>query len=100
MSNPIPILIWFRKDFRLADHRALAEESRGRRPTIQLVMLDEVAETFGSAHKRRLSQAIEHFEDRLMQAGSRLILGRGNAADKLQALAREKIAEDIKRTRA
>lgn len=95
MTNSKPIIIWFRKDFRLADHAALSEASRSGRPIIPVVLLDEIVETFGAAPKWRLSLAIEQFENCLKQVGSRLILRRGTAADELLALAQETGAGDI-----
>lgn len=100
MTQPKPILIWFRKDFRLADHTALTEACISGRPIIPVVVLDEVTETFGAAPKWRLSQAISCFDDRLKNVGSRLILRRGAAAEELLALARETGAGDIWWTRA
>lgn len=100
MTKESPIIIWFRRDFRLADHPALAEACKTGRPIVPVVLLDEVVQTFGSAPKWRLSQAIEHFEDRLKQVGSRLILRRGSAAKELLALAHEINAGDIWWTRA
>lgn len=95
MTKLKPIIIWFRKDFRLADHAALSEASKSGRPIIPVVLLDEIVETFGAAPKWRLSQAIEHFEKRLRQVGSQLILRRGTSSDQLLALARETGAGDI-----
>lgn len=100
MSNSSAIILWFRRDFRLADHKALAEAGRSERPVIPVFILDEVAETFGAASKWRLLQAIDHFQDRLRKAGSRLILRRGDAADVLLELATETGAGDIWWTRA
>lgn len=95
MTKSTPIIIWFRKDFRLADHVALTEASRSGRPIIPVVVLDEVAENYGAATKWRLSQAIKHFEYRLKEVGLRLIFRRGRAADQLTALAREVGAGDV-----
>lgn len=100
MTKVKPIIIWFRKDFRLADHAALSEASKSGRPIIPVVLLDEIVETFGAAPKWRLSKAIEHFEKRLRQVGSKLILLRGTASDELLALARETGAGDVWWTRA
>lgn len=61
---------------------------------------DEVSETYGAAPSWRLEQAIDHFAQRLRQAGSRLILRRGRADKVLSALARETGAQDIWWTRA
>ncbi|OIQ42055.1 MAG: deoxyribodipyrimidine photolyase [Roseobacter sp. MedPE-SWde] len=100
MTLSKPIIIWFRKDFRLADHQALFAASNSERPVIPVVVLDELTQTYGAAPKWRLSKAIEHFADRLNQVGSRLILRRGPAAQELLALAQETGAGDIWWTRA
>ena len=100
MTLSKPIIIWFRKDFRLADHQALFAASNSERPVIPVVVLDELIQTYGAAPKWRLSKAIEHFADRLNQVGSRLILRRGPAAQELLALAQETGAGDIWWTRA
>ncbi|MDU8927025.1 deoxyribodipyrimidine photo-lyase [Alisedimentitalea sp. MJ-SS2] len=99
MTKAKPIILWFRKDFRLADHAALTEAGKSGRPVIPVVLLDEAAETFGAAPKWRLLKAIECFDDRLKEIGSRLILRRGTAANELLALARETGAGDIWWTR-
>lgn len=44
-----PIILWFRRDFRLADHAALSEAARSGRPIIPVFILDEVVETYGAA---------------------------------------------------
>lgn len=100
MTQTAPIIIWFRKDFRLADHPALSDAVKSGHPIIPVCVLDEVVQTYGAAPKWRLSQAIEHFETRLRSVGSRLILRRGNAADELLALARETGAHSVYWTRA
>ncbi len=100
MFNPKPIIIWFRRDFRLSDHPALSSAIKSGRPIIPVVLLDEVVETFGAAPKWRLSQSIEHFGVRLKQVGSQLILRRGIASNEILALARETGSGDIWWTRA
>jgi deoxyribodipyrimidine photo-lyase len=84
----------------LADHPALAAASKTGRPVIPVVLLDEVAQTYGAASKWRFSKAIEHFDNRLQEIGSRLILRRGQAASALLKLATETGAQDIWWTRA
>ena len=95
-----PIILWFRRDFRLADHPALAEARRSSRSVIPVFILDEVADRYGAAPKWRLSEALTAFERSLEKIGSRLVLRRGNAAETLLALARETGAQDIWWTRA
>ncbi len=95
MENSKPIILWFRRDFRLSDHPALFEASKSGRPIIPVFVYDEVVETFGAAPKWRLGQAVDYFVDHLSQTGSKLILRRGNAAEVLLALARQTGAQDV-----
>jgi|GEM_PF-3133792 len=94
MDTQAPITLWFRRDFRLNDHPALAEAARSGRPVIAVFVLDEVAETYGAAPKWRLAAALDAFADRLERLGSRLIFRRG------RALAQETGARDIWWSRA
>lgn len=100
MDTPAPIILWFRRDFRLNDHPALAEGARSGRPVIPVFVLDEVVETFGAAPKWRLEAALDAFAQRLERLGSRLVLRRGRAQDTLRALAQETGARDIWWSRA
>lgn len=95
-----PIVLWFRKDFRLSDHPALAEATRQGRPIIPVCILDEVVERYGAAPKWRWGEAVAHFSGSLEALGSRLTLRRGRALDVLQQLVRETGAEDVWWTRA
>ena len=95
-----PIILWFRRDFRLADHAALFEAARSGRPIIPVFILDEVVETYGAAAKWRLNEALRVFGDRLKSLGSKLVLRRGRAKDVLGALANETGATAIWWTRA
>ncbi len=100
MNNSSPILLWFRRDFRLSDHPALTKATCSGRPVIPVFILDEVAESFGAAPKWRLGEAITAFRTQLESLGSQLILRRGEAATTLEALAHETGAGDIWWTRA
>ncbi|MCB1355816.1 MAG: deoxyribodipyrimidine photo-lyase [Maritimibacter sp.] len=100
MTAKPPILLWFRRDFRLTDHPALAEAARTGRPVIPVFVLDEVVETYGAAPKWRLAAALDHFAATLERIGSRLILRRGPADETLRALAEETGAADIWWSRA
>lgn len=99
-SDAPPILLWFRRDFRLSDHPALAEAARQGRPVIPVCILDEVVEGYGAAPKWRWGEAVAQFSKSLEAIGSRLILRRGRALDVLQKLAKETGASDVWWTRA
>lgn len=99
MSNT-PILFWFRRDLRLADHEGLTAAAAAGRPVIPVFICDEVVETHGAAPKWRLGLGVEKFAEALEGIGSRLILRRGPALEVLQALVRETGAEAVWWSRA
>ena len=83
-----PIIVWFRRDLRLADHAALyAAAAAG--PVIPVFIHDETVEAMGAAAKWRLGAGLRTFAEALKAAGSRLILRRGKALDVLRALVDE-----------
>ncbi len=84
-----PILLWFRRDFRLSDHPALRAAADSGRPVIPVFILDEVAEGHGACPLWRLGLAAERFAGALEGIGSRLIFRRGKALDVLKALVAE-----------
>lgn len=89
MTDTRPVLLWFRRDFRLADHPALAAAVATGRPVIPVFLHDECVDTLGAAPKWRLGLAAECFDQKLRRIGSRLIFRRGKAAEVLSALASE-----------
>ena len=100
MRSDTPIILWFRRDFRLADHPALAAAARSGRPVIPVAVCDEVVERYGAAAKWRLEAAMAAFSRSLEALGSRLVLLRGTALEVLRALARETGAGDVWWSRA
>ncbi|ARE39166.1 Deoxyribodipyrimidine photolyase [Rhodovulum sp. P5] len=89
MSGHAPVLWWVRRDLRLTDNPALQAACEAGSPVIPVFILDEVAETLGSAPKWRLGLGVEAFGKTLSNRKSRLILRRGRALDVLRALIRE-----------
>lgn len=85
-SDNSPILLWFRRDLRLADHPALTAACKAGRPVIPVFILDAETEALGAAPKWRLGEGLAHFADTLKASGSRLILRRGPALEVLRAL--------------
>ena len=94
-----PILLWFRRDFRLSDLPMLEAAVQTGRPLIPVFILDEVAEEYGAAPKWRLEAAVAEFSRRLEGLESRLTLRRGAALDALRALVSETGAADVWWTR-
>ena len=88
MSNS-PILMWFRRDLRLADHEALTAACQSGRPVVPVFILDELTEMIGAAPKMRLGLSIESLSNALAAKGSKLILRRGKALEVLRDLVSE-----------
>jgi deoxyribodipyrimidine photo-lyase len=89
MSDVRPVILWLRRDLRLADHPALTAAVARGGPVIPVFVLDEVVETMGAAPKFRLGEGLRVFGAALEGAGSRLVLRRGRAVDVLRALVAE-----------
>jgi deoxyribodipyrimidine photo-lyase len=94
-----PLLIWLRRDLRLADNPMLAHAAASGRPIIPVFILDPETETIGIAAKWRLGLAIAAFQQALAPFGMRLILRRGPALGALQALVTETGATGLLWTR-
>ena len=95
-----PILIWLRRDLRLADHPLLSEAVETGAPLIPVFLHDEVVERQGAAPRFRLGLSVESFARDLERIGSRLVLRRGRALDSLRALAAETGARAVWWSRA
>ena len=84
-----PLILWFRRDLRLADHPMLTAALATGLPLIPVFILDPETEALGAAPKFRLGLAIAAFSARLEAMGTRLILRRGPAVQVLQGLCHE-----------
>jgi deoxyribodipyrimidine photo-lyase len=76
-----PVIVWFRRDLRLADQPMLAEALALGHPVLPLFVLDPETEAIGAAPKWRLGLSLTDFGARLEALGSRLILRRGVAVE-------------------
>lgn len=90
-----PILLWFRRDLRLADHPALYEAAKSGRAIIPVFLLDEVLEAQGAAPKFRIGLSVEALAKSLENIGSKLILRRGTALNVLRQLVEETGASSV-----
>ncbi len=100
MTDPAPLILWFRRDLRLDDHPMLAAAVASGRPLIPLFILDPETQGQGAAALWRLGLAVASFAGTLEGIGGRLILRRGPAPDVLNALIAETGAGAVHWTRA
>ena len=84
-----PLILWFRRDLRLADQPMLAAAVATGRPLLPLFVLDPETEAIGAAPRWRLGLAVEAFGRALAGIGLRLILRRGPAGAVLERLVEE-----------
>ena len=84
-----PLILWFRRDLRLADNPMLAAAVATGRPLVPLFILDPETEAQGAAAKWRLGLSVGDFAQRLQGVGLRLTLRRGPALAVLEALSAE-----------
>ena len=90
-----PLILWLRRDLRLADAPMIAEAVRSGRPLIPVFILDPETEGLGAAPKWRLGLGLEAFAKELEARGSRLIFRRGPALEVLDALLEETGADAV-----
>lgn len=95
-----PLLLWFRRDLRLADHPMLAAALATGRPLVPVVILDPETEAWGAAPKWRWGLAVAAFAQGLERLGARLVLRRGPALAVLEGLLAETGAAGVFWTRA
>ena len=98
--NKTPIILWVRRDLRLADNPALAHALMQNCPIIPVFIHDELIEDLGAAPKWRFGLGVEVFAESLNAIGSKLILRRGKAVDVIKALVRETGANEVVWSRA
>ncbi|WP_224814687.1 deoxyribodipyrimidine photo-lyase [Hasllibacter sp. MH4015] len=90
-----PIIYWVRRDLRLSDNPALVAACAAGGPVIPVFICDEVVERHGAAPKWRQGLGVEAFARTLEEAGSKLILRRGDALAQLQALIEDTGAAEV-----
>lgn len=90
-----PLILWIRRDLRLADNPLLAQAALTWRPVIPLFILDPETEVLGAAPKWRLGLGLSQFAKQLESIGSRLVFRRGKALDCLTALIAETGATSV-----
>lgn len=85
-----PVIVWFRRDLRLADHPALSAAARSGRPLLPVFILSvATASHIGGASRWWLHGSLSEISAALQAHDSRLILRTGDPAVILAELARE-----------
>lgn len=89
MSRYSRSLVWFRRDYRLSDHRALQEACAASNEVIPVFVIDEVLlKGFKNLRQVQFIQAcLDDLDARLRERGSRMLVVRGNPAQKIPELA-------------
>ena len=89
--RPGPVILWFRRDLRLADNPALDWALASGRTVIPAYIHDEAVEDrpLGAASRWWLDKSLRALATSLEAAGSRLVLRAGSAPEVLKALADE-----------
>ncbi len=97
MAQQSPVIVWFRRDLRLADNPALHKAAHHGGPVIPLYILDETKDVrpMGGASLWWLDKSLTALDENLQALGSRLILRRGEAAQILKDLVEETGAECV-----
>ncbi len=90
MSNPT--IVWFRRDLRLTDHRALAAAAeRGTVVAIYILSDDDI----GAASRWWLHHSLRNLQSSIERQGGQLILRRGDPIEQLRKLVSETTAEAV-----
>ncbi len=88
MSNA-PVVFWFRRDLRLADHPAL-EAAAAHGPVVPVFVLDpSLLGPSGANRTAFLADSLRALDADLAEQGTRLIIRRGDPATRLHELAAE-----------
>jgi deoxyribodipyrimidine photo-lyase len=99
-ATDAPVLVWFRRDLRLGDHRAMSAAAASGRPVIPVALRDEVVDGLGAAPKWRWGEGVAALTRALEGRGSALALRSGDAARALVDLVVESGATEVMWLRA
>ena len=93
-----PILVWLRRDLRLADQPAFHAAAAGGAPVVPIYVLDDEgagSRKLGGASRWWLHHSLEALDKDLREAGSRLILRRGPVVRELAAVVNDVGAREV-----
>jgi deoxyribodipyrimidine photo-lyase len=102
MTEPAPIIVWFRQDLRTADHAALSAAAAAG-PVVPVYVLDEAtagAWALGGATRWWLHHSLDALAKSLKTLGAPLVLRRGRAPEILERIAAEIGARGVYFSRA
>ena len=87
-NDPAPVILWFRRDLRLADNPALNHAAETGRPVIALFILDEAGDgrPWGAASLWWLDKSLRALAAGLKERGAHLFLRRGDSEAELRRL--------------
>lgn len=93
---PPPIIVWFRRDLRIADNPALSEAAQRKQPVLPVYILEEDApRRLGGAACWWLHHSLKALSRDLAQLGSPLVLRRGRTVQVMAQLAEESGARTV-----
>ena len=84
-----PVIVWFRQDLRLGDHRALTAAIESGAPVLPVYVLDDISPgrwMAGAASRWWLHNSLEALERSLQKIGGALVLRRGDARQAIPQL--------------
>lgn len=92
-----PVILWFRRDLRLADNPALSAAVATGRPVLPVYILDDAGDgrPHGAASLWWLDRSLRALDADLRLRGGRLILRRGNSEAELHRLIEETGADQV-----
>lgn len=92
-----PVIVWFRRDLRLADNPALAAAVATGRPILPVYVLDESGEGRrpGAASLWWLDKSLRALDAALRRCGGRLVLRRGDSEAELRRLIDQTGADEV-----
>jgi deoxyribodipyrimidine photo-lyase len=91
-----PIIVWFRRDLRVADNPALARAIQSGKPVIALYIYEtDLSRPYGGASKWWLHHSLGELQKSLAGLGCPLHIRRGDAQSELEALVTQTGADHI-----
>ncbi|MCC0059408.1 MAG: deoxyribodipyrimidine photo-lyase [Hyphomicrobiaceae bacterium] len=103
LDHARPIIVWFRRELRLADHAALRAAAESGAPVLPLYVHDDETPNAwrpGGASRWWLHESLTALDASLDERGGKLVVRRGRTRDVLSALLEETNAGAVHATRS